>query len=227
MVALSEPLLGQGLYTAAEVALYARVPVQTVTRWLFGHGSRAAVMRPQLLEEERIVSFLDFVQTLAIRAIRLQYSVPLQRIRQAVDCASQKYGVDYPFARPHKTFLFGKDILIKLDDDRIVQVSGKHAGNQMLKEVVELYMTDLTFGTDGLAKLYRPFTWNNQTVTMNPQVRFGEPLITTCGYTARALWEAVQDEGGIDAVVEAYGVSKVEVELACRYFDHLQGNMAA
>ncbi len=62
---------------------------------------------------------------------------------------------------------------------------------------------------------------------MHPDRRFGEPLVTSCGYTARALFESYHAEGGVAAAAEAYGVTREEVELACSYFDHLQGNSAA
>ena len=48
-----------------------------------------------------------------------------------------------------------------------------------------------TFDKRGLAHSFRAFQWGNYTVSMDPAVRFGEPLIRSCGYTARALWEAV------------------------------------
>lgn len=57
---------------------------------------------------------------------------------------------------------------------------------------------------------------------MDPKVRFGEPVIATCGYSALTLWNAVKAEGSIKAAAEIYGVETKEVELACSYFDYLQ-----
>jgi uncharacterized protein (DUF433 family) len=214
------PLLGVGLYTPSEAALYARVPARMLRRWFYGTKERRAALRPQFSGEDKTITFLDFVQTLAVREIRLRHGVPLQRIRQAVEVA-RKVGVEYPFARPHKTFLFGQDIAIQLDDGRLVQASGKHKTNTLMKRIVELYLRDLTFGPNGLAASYLAFKWNACEITMDPKVRFGEPMIRSSGYSARALWEAVESEGGIKEAAEAYGVEEAEVEAAYRYYDYL------
>ena len=80
----SNQFLGKGMYTVAEAALYCRVTTAMMTRWLFGTASGEPVMVPQFGTEERLVSFLDLVQTLAIREIRNQHKVPLPKFRQAL-----------------------------------------------------------------------------------------------------------------------------------------------
>jgi hypothetical protein len=61
-----QKFIGSGLYTIAEAALYARVKESLLRRWIFGDGRRA-VFDPQFGSHEKLVSFLDLVQTLAIR----------------------------------------------------------------------------------------------------------------------------------------------------------------
>lgn len=206
--------------------MYARVSTPLMNRWLFGSKTGEAVIRRQLPTDGRSVTFLDFVEALAVRAIRLRHKVPLQKIRQAIDSAEQKYCVTHLFAREHVTYLFQKELVITLGDDRYVQVSGEAAGNLMIPPVVELYMRDLTFNSAGLATQYRAFEWRDRIVTMDPEIRFGEPSVPSCGYTAQSLWESFQCEGSIEATAEAYGVAPEDVEVACRYYDHLQARSA-
>jgi uncharacterized protein (DUF433 family) len=228
MVAASSELLGVGLYTPEEAALYARVSSRMMTRWLYGSAVGEAVMRPQIEDQqERLVTFLDFVQTLAVRAVRLDHRVPLQKIRHAIEKAEREYDVPYPLARMHTTYLLGTELVIKLREDEYVQLSGKHKDNRLITKVAEFYMIDLTFNTQGLASAYRPFKWGNLEIKMDPKIRFGEPLVSTCGYSARALWEAFKSEGSLEAAAEAYGVKTEEVEAGCRYFDHVLGSSAA
>lgn len=225
MVAASKNWLGIGLYTPAEAALYARVSPRLLVRWLYGSRVGDPVLRPELAgEPERLVTFLDFVQALAVRAVRVQHRVPLRKIRQAIDTAENHYDVTYPFAREHVTYLFGSDLIIKLGDDRYVQVSGKGARNRLIAKVAEFYMKDLTFNREGLAERYRAFVWARYEVAMDPRVRFGEPIVTSCGYSAQALWDAHKSEGSVEAAAKVYGVKPGEVEAACRYFDHVLGN---
>ncbi len=220
-------LLGLGLYSPKEAAFYARLPVSTVTRWLYGTRTRRAAIRPQVqFEEMRVVTFLDFIQTMAIRAIRLQHKVPLPKIRRAVELAQRELKVEYPFAMKHRTFLLGNELIIRRDDDNYVQLSGKGAKNLVIKEVAEFYMIDLTFDPQGVARKYRAFAWRDYNIEMDPAVRFGEPIVKPSGYTARALWEAVQSEGSMRNAAEAYGVSDDEVQTAWRYYDHLKAPAA-
>lgn len=228
MVAISENLIGLGLYTTAEAATYSRVSTGLLSRWLFGNKQGERVITPQLPDpQEKLVTFLDFVQALAIRVVRLEYRIPLPTIREAVDRASARYNLDYIFAREHTTYLYGKEIFICLPgEEDLTQVTGKLADQRAMKKIVELYLKDLGFGSDGLANKYCAFRWKDLQITMDPKQRFGEPLLP-CGHTARTMWEASKAEGGIEAAAKVYGVLVDEVELAYRYFDHLEGKPAA
>lgn len=226
MISVSKKL-GVGLYSPSEAALYARVAPQLMSRWLFGTKRDEPVIQPQLSDSERLVTFLDFVQAMAIRAIRIVKNVPLQTIREAVEKARTKYDIEYPFAVEHTTYLFGSEILIRRPDDNLEQVTGKRSGQLMVKVVAELYMDDLSFGANGLASKYTAWKERDLEIVMDPQIRFGEPLLTSCHYSAQTLWEAYKAEGGIENAAKAYGVSNDDVKLACKYFDHLLGNTAA
>lgn len=246
MILQSKDAIGLGIYTPAEAALYARVKTQLINRWLFGNTKGAPVIRPQVgTTDDRVVTFLDLIQALAIRAIRIQYpQISLSRIRKAVANAERMCGNPYPFAMRHATFVFfrgGAEHLTEPPDEdqddspiceivlekdqRLTQLTGKKAGNQLLREVAELYMENLSFGEDGLASEFIAYKLDDLSVRLNPQRHFGEPLVPS-GYTAFALWEAVKAEGSIDAAARAYGVDRREVELACGYFDFLRGPAA-
>jgi uncharacterized protein (DUF433 family) len=223
----AKKLLGVGLYTPAEAALYARIRTQLMKRWVHGDASGKPVLRQEPdASEEKIVSFLEFVQAMAVRSIRLTHKVPLKKIRQALSKAERDYDLPYLFAREHTTFLFNDEILVRrgtveMDEDEYIELSGKGAGNRMFGKVVELYMRDLVFDTSGLASEYLAYDWRGNRIVMNPHRRFGEPLVTSCGYSAKALWDAFRAEGSIEATAKAYGVKPEEVEAACRYFDWL------
>jgi hypothetical protein len=215
--------LGIGIYTPSEAAFYARVRTQTLNRWVFGDSHGEAVISAQIKgEDEKTVTFLDFVQTLAIRAIRTQYpKISLQKIRKAVDLASEKLGVDYPFAREHKTFIYDEREITLEVEGHLVALTGKFSQNLLFGPIAELYSTRLTFGDDGLAADFCAWGVGDRSIRMNPKRRFGEPVLIASGYTAHTLWEASIIEGGIAAAARAYGVDEQEVVLACDYYDHL------
>lgn len=224
MNAVSERL-GVGLYTPSEAAFYSRVPLQTLNRWFYGNEQGQLVTAPRFGENERVVTFLDFVQAMAIRNVRLNHRIPLPKIRDAIERAKDEYEVDYPLARKKTIYQFGHDIYIHLDGIR--KLTGGNLDQSVMEPVVELYMRDLGFDAEGLAASYTAFDWHGRQITMNPEIRLGEPLLSTCCYSARTLWEASEAEGGIEAAAMIYGVAEEDVEAAYRYWDYLSTARAA
>lgn len=224
MVAALDNVLGVGLYSIEEVALYARISRRLANRWFFGGSAGAATFTPKIIDG-KFISFLDFVQVVAIREIRQKKGVNLEKIRQLLTVADQQ-GIAHPFARKGIAFQWHNELGLKLPDGRLIEASGIHRGNLLLKEIVVLYKEDLGYDGNGIANLYQAFKWEDCIVEMNPKLKFGEPIITSCGYSAQSLWEAATDEGSVEAAARAYGVERKEVETACRYFDVLQGNAA-
>jgi uncharacterized protein (DUF433 family) len=216
--------LGVGLYTTAEAALYAGIKPAMMSRWIHGGGASEPALRAQLPgNQNKIVTFLDLIQSLAVRSIRIQAApVPLQKIRDAVDTIKEKYRIDFPFARKHTTYIYGKDVLIEIPGDGLIQVTGKHANHYMMKKVIEMYMERVEYGENGLATKYTAYQSDGVQIVMNPKVRFGEPVVSSCGYTARALYDACIAEGGYDAAAKAYEVSPSEVRVAFQYIDSLE-----
>ena len=234
MIASAHRFLGVGLYTTSEAAFYARLRTQTLSRWLFGDKRGEPALDPQLGRSgEKLVTFLDFVQALAVRSIRTAFDVPLPAIRQGVEFAKRQYGIDYPFATKHRTFLFGDlanaphkaKVVINLGDEinkELVVASGHDAGNRLITEVAELFMLDLYFGDDRLAKQFSPIRIGSLEVRMDPHTHFGEPYLPSCGYSVRTLYDAYTIEGGTELAAKAYGVTQDEINLALKYYDHLK-----
>lgn len=218
------------MYLADEAAFYARIPSNTMRRWLEGGNAGERVFQPAIEgRDEYFATFLDFVQALAIRNLRTRTDlrISLQKIRAAVNFATER-GVTYPFAREHITFWDGHDIHIRIGSSDYTQATGKNVDQTSLRQIVEVYMRDLTFdATTGLADSYTAFQWGGHQVTMNPKVHLGEPIVASCGYSARSLSEACETEGGIKGAARAYGVKESEAECAARYIDFLQLKLAA
>src|SRR5271154_7587936 len=99
MIMLEEMVSGgTGLYTLGEAAKYARMHPITLARWFKGDNYCERIIP---LEDTKIISFLDFVQALAIRNLRVnykKYKISLQDIRDAVEKATKEYGISHPFA---------------------------------------------------------------------------------------------------------------------------------
>ncbi len=238
-------LLGVGIYSPSEAALYARVTTGLMNRWIFGNKQGSPVIAPQLgTPEEKDITFLDFVQALAVRRIRKEHpKISLQTIREAYFRAKDEYQTPYPFALDNTRIgLFGppnepkKQVIwlcVGEDEEgarRYFQLTGKKHHNQMICEVVRSYAYRLVFDdTTKLACKYKAFPTVKDApefIVMDPQVRFGEPFFESCGYTARTLFDAYISEGSPTRAAKVYGVTTEQVELAMEFFDYLSPSAA-
>lgn len=220
-------LLGRGIYTPRQAAHYARLKTQTMRRWIHGNKVGAPAVRAELADDpDEFVTFLDFVQAMAIRAIRLDRkpAVPLQVIRKLVEIAASRYDVPYPLARKHTTYLFDDDIVLRLSDDTLVQITGHYKGHQLIDEVVETYADDLVFDDEtGFPNRYVPLRYKDIEIVLDPNIRFGEATVQPCGYSVHALVTALRSEGNRDRAASAYGVKVDDIKIAERYNDWILG----
>jgi len=220
-----------GLYTVAEAALYAKMPVNTLGYWLYGDKNHPALRGAQIAKEEgRFLTFLEFVEALAIRTLRHTYNLPLQQIRTALEIAKKEYSIEYPFAnKDHKTILCGKELNIIISGNpNPVQLTGKNKRQQSFRPCVEPFMRDLVFDDKKTAKEYIAYRYlvpNEQTtinIVMNPRYCFGDPIVQGTGYRAETLWQAAVAEGSEEKAAEYYEANVNQVIAACRYCDEIQ-----
>jgi uncharacterized protein (DUF433 family) len=212
---------GVGIYSIPEAARYARMNVNTLRHWFVRSEDRCALRESEIDSEEfKAISFVDFVEALAVRSLRVHYNIPLQRIREALQEAKERYNIQHLFARKeHKPVLIGKELHILFQDDPAspVQVTGRLKGQKSFQECIQVYMRDLDFDDKGLAKVYKAYRFGEQDVVMNPKVHFGEPVLLSSGYTAHTLYRAAIAEGSIERAAFLYEVPPEAVEAAYRY----------
>lgn len=215
-----------GLYTLAQAAMYARMPLNTLNYWHFGTKSRRPLRDSEIQKEEgKFVTFLEFIEAVAIRSLRAERNVPLPKIREAIQEAQDKYGVKYPFAQQiHKTVVVGKDIHILLNKDaNMVGLSGKDKAQKSFKPFLEPYMENVKYNDEKLACEFVAHRYGegDKIIKMNPKVGFGEPLVGRTGYSAETLWKAAVAEGSIEKACQYYEVDRESVAAACNYWEGL------
>jgi len=225
VVAIALPnIFTSGIYPVEEAARLARLSPRVLRRWLDGSDDSPAAMDRMIPRNEAgVVGFIDLVQALAIRALRKSRQLSLQKIRQTI-VEANKLGVSYPFARKHQTYLFVDDVVIRLENGSIIQVTGKYRLQHLLQPVVELYLQDLVFDQDcGLAKRYVPLKRDSLEVVIDPLIKYGSPVVMPNGCTVSSLVDAANSEGSIQGAADMYEVAEADVEIALRYEDILAG----
>lgn len=224
MVAPADNLLGIGVYSARDAARYARVPTATFSRWVLGTKTDLPVIDRNLASADpSLVTFVDFVQALSIRAIRTTEKVPLQKIREAIYYLRDKHGVEFPLARNHKLHWLRDDIHIEIVGSSLMKVTGKNRGQYEMKEVFEPHLKLLRFGSDGLADRYTVYERYDREsshvcrIMMDPRVNFGQPVVEGTGMSYRAIADAFRAEGSVAGAADAFGIDPAAVETALAY----------
>jgi uncharacterized protein (DUF433 family) len=220
-------LLGLGIYSVSEAATYARVSTEKFVRWIIGTSARRPAVLSRLEPDknpERWITFLDFVQAMAIRDIRIaRPHLPLEKIRETVEMSRSKFGISYPFARKHTTYLLGDELRLNIEGVGLIEATGDHKSQMNIRPVVEKYLEDLSFDADGWAKVYTPFKWKEHSIIFDPQKHFGAPYVKPGRHTVATLCEAYEIEGSYKAAAKAYGVKIEAVEAAVKYsYDYLR-----
>lgn len=217
---LHDKLLGLGVYTLQEASFYSKVPSQRLSSWVFGSSRYTPVINSELIGE-RLVSFHDLVQAMAINKAR-EYHVSLQKIREAIRRAEKEFNISLPLAHQHKLVLFEKDLHIKLSDDQIIQLTGRGRDQSMIVPIIEPFMKDLCFSEEGLAISYVAFKKRGKKIILDPQRQFGQPLVEGTGYRADVLANAFDVEGSADIVADEFNVAIEDVRVAVSYIRSLR-----
>jgi uncharacterized protein (DUF433 family) len=220
-------LLGVGVYAPNEAASFAGVRAQQIIRWIHGSGQGEPVVDAQFAGHREIITFLDMVQAMAVRELR-KAGCSLPKIRQAAQWVRKHYReIRYPFAVEHRTYIVKptKQIVIVRphdDPEKFVQVSGGHKGQLVHPQLLDQYLQQLVFGTDGLATRFVPLQEDGRRIVLDPKVRFGQPRVEPCGYMVETLVRAAQAERSVDAAAWWYKIDKADVGIAVRYRASIQ-----
>jgi len=217
-----------GLYTVSEAALYAKMSPITLGQWLYGNKTHSPLRETIIPKDEgKFITFMEFVEALAIRTLRGSYGISLQKIRGALDEAKKTYQIDYPFSQKnHQTVICGTDLHVFINGaPNPVQLSGNGKRQQSFRPCIEQFMRDLKFNDKETAMAYVAYRYpvlNEPTieVTMDPRYCFGDPVVE--GYRAETLWRAALAEGSEERASEYYEVNLNAVVAACRYCEEIK-----
>ncbi len=213
----TKDVLRLGVYTRQQASRLSRVRAQTVSRWFDDDNAALQMRMPE--NDERLVSFVDLIQLLGVREIRLERRLSLQKIRAVVKRA-KGFGVSFPFARlESRVFLLGDNVVLMLPNGDYIQATGKTKKNYLMEPVILPYLQELSFDPDGLPFQYRPLPG----ILLTPKREWGAPIVESCNYTVQTLVAAVKAEGSIEAAADMCGVDVDDIARALKYEDMLSG----
>jgi len=205
-------------YPPVEAARYIGLPLSTLRAWTRGQrGFEPIITLPP--DSDGQLSFYNLVEAFVANGLRRKHSVPVQRLRRAVDSLSRLLPDSrHPLAELDLQ-TFARDVYLD-EKGALVNLSrgGQLGVRRLLEDVLERVEKDVT----GLAARLYPFTRpeslaSPRVVVIDPRISFGRPVISGTGIPTAVIHERWKAGDSVSALAEDYHRKPEEIEEALRY----------
>jgi uncharacterized protein (DUF433 family) len=219
------------LYTVAEASRYLGVSDSTFRSWAKGydrrfadrndvHGDPIVTTVPSQARGSASIPFVGLAEGLVLAGIR-KSSVPLQRVRPAVDRLKTEFGLDHVLASK-RLYTDGAEVLWDFGQDdsdereAVMRLVVVRKGQYVFTEIIQQYLRRIDFATDGYAGLIRLPSYEHAQVVVNPRRGFGQPVFERGGARVEDALGMFWAGETLATVAEEYGVPEVQLEDALR-----------
>ncbi len=215
MTARYNKLYEEPAYGLSEVAVYLKVPYQTLRYWLTGFNRRPAIIKPVEANPVRL-SFLNLLECHALAGMRKIYDMKVPRVRSALRQVSQDHPQSHPLI--NEVFLTDRRDLFIEKLGKIVNVS-QHG--QMGLNFYQFHLERVDVDPKGLFRFFpfvvQPGPSEPKLVEINPMIGFGKPVIAGTGIsTAIIASRFIARESIVDLAAE-YECTSRQIEEAIRW----------
>lgn len=216
--------LGVGYYTVPEASRLLKIPQVNIRRWLGGYSYREGgevkssppLWIPQLPLAERHIE-LGFRDLIELRFVQrfLEAGVGLKTIRSCLEYARECVQDERPFStRRFQTD--GRTIFLegvrRFGEAEVLDLRRRQYA---FKQVIERTFRDLDIEDDAVRR-WRPFN-GKQSIVVDPERAFGQPIATQAGVPTVTLAEAFEAEGSAQRVAYLYDTSVSVVRDAIQF----------
>jgi len=221
---LPSRLIGVGLYTPGEAALYTGISAKDIRRWMFGYSAHGVDHTGLWTSElsfldENLLGFHDLLEIRFVHAFR-QHGVSLQAIRSASRQAREMFDQPYPFTckrfQTDGRSIFAT-VLDETGDEALLDlIKRQWAFKQVIKP--SLY-EGIDYAGEGAAQRWYPLK-RSKTIVLDPARNFGKPILSEAGIDTSAIYQSYQAEGqDIKRVATIFEISTAAVDAAVA-FEH-------
>src|SRR5438093_849988 len=170
-------------YPLTEAARYLKLPVATLRAWTLGRRYlttqgkshfkpliRPASGRPPAL------SFSNLIEAHVLRALRTEHGVSVKALRQAVEFAEKRLGIERLLLRPELCSEAGQVFLDRYGELIDLSASGQLA----MRQVLQAHLKRVTWDEDRFPMRLHPFvtgeaTGSQMPIAIDPRISFGRP----------------------------------------------------
>lgn len=203
-------------YSVVEAAAYLRLPKSTLRAWLMGQGS----FRPVIAiadRRQRRLSFINLVEAFVLAGIRREHSVPLPKVRKAVEFLRKRFNSTRPLADEQ----FATDGVHLFVEKFGELVGATQDGQVQIREVILDRLKYIRRDPSGVPEkivLFPGSTTNrkNANVVIDPRLSFGRPVLDGLGVRTSILAERFQAGDSIEELAREYSAAPEAVQNAIR-----------
>ena len=221
-------MIGQGIYTLAEVSRLTEVHQSTVRTWFKGRSDGMGLgpifqSDYQPVDRDCAVSFLDLIDILVAGQFRTHYKVPMWIVRRAHELLQKELGTKHPFCH-YDLYTDGKRIFIsaanQLGEEKLSDVVSHQQFFLHIKEKLEhIDYSDVT---------KHAHRWRiAQGIVVDPIISMGKPTIKNTGVTTYVIAnQYCANKKNSILVADLFAISEEDVVNAVK-FEQRYGRLVA
>lgn len=212
------PILGHGIYTIPEAARLVHTSAGRLKAWFCGWPRRPGPITTSDYSEPvdsfRVISFLDLIDALVVAALR-EKGVPFQYLRKVQRALARDLGRPHPFSYK-KLYTEGYHVFAEMAaEDKTLRFKEIVANQYAFKSILSPFLDAVQYTEQTLTAMqWRPYAG----VVIDPQRRFGKPIVESAGIPTSILMAAYRaNNRDLAAVADWYGVAPHDITTAVEF----------
>jgi len=209
---IKDDLRYKPLYSLVEVGRYARVQPSTLRSWtrLDDGGLLVAAAHNTVAP----LSFINLIEAHVLLALRRMHTVPMKKIRTAVEWLKDQYHTEHPLAEIDLE-TDGCDVFIR---EFGLPVSASRKGQIGINEILSRYLQRIERDPNRIPVRFFPLTYDAspKTIVMDPAVAYGRPVIKGTRIATLMVFERYSGGESLTEIADDYSLDLPFVEEALR-----------
>jgi uncharacterized protein (DUF433 family) len=215
----------QPAYPLTEAARYLKLPTATLRAWTLGRryptsqgkGDFRPLIRPAS-GKPPVLSFSNLIEAHVLRALRTEHGVSVKALRQAVEFAEKKLGIERLLLRPELRSDAGQVFLDRYGGLIDLSASGQLA----MRQVLQAHLKRVTWDEQRYPVRLHPFVVgeaisSGMPIAIDPRIAFGRPVIISRGISTAAIVARIDAGESVAHLATDYEVSVAEIDEAVLY----------
>lgn len=210
-----DQIYDQPAYGLSEMAVYVKIPYQTLRYWLVGSKGTPPIIRPVETNPLRL-SFMNLLECHSLAGMRKIYDLKLPRVRRALAHIGRMY--------PHERHPLVTEVFLTDRKDLFIERFGKTINVSRFGQLEMNYLQihrERVQADNGLFKFFpfvmQPAPSEPKMIEINPKVGFGKPVIAGTGISTAIIAARFNARESISDLATEYECSPQQIEEAIRW----------